>query len=290
MERVIVEVGSTCTKVDVYNGKEIKHIGEKTIEFKNNYKKENKLNEIDVRKLIVLVNELKLKYSDIYVGGTSIFRDLKDQEKTDFLKLFYDETGIKFDIIDQKKENILTVKGVTRNIDKRVAVLVGGGGSTEITIFDKEIKEMVNSQIGVIDIMNKFPDLAEDKAKSDIEDVKREIKKKLNLPKQKADILVLAGGAHMYFAINSGIKYEKNNLYNDKFQPMVMDIETREKETERYYKEISLDEIRSKVESPRWWYGTRAMCAFVLVVAEEIGAKYIVPTDISMVYGLLEGA
>lgn len=78
MERVIVEVGSTCTKVDVYNGKEIKHIGEKTIEFKNNYKKENKLNEIDVRKLIDLVKKLKLKYSDIYVGGTSIFRDLKD--------------------------------------------------------------------------------------------------------------------------------------------------------------------------------------------------------------------
>lgn len=30
------------------------------------------------------------------------------------------------------------------------------------------------------------------------------------------------------------------------------------------------------------------MCAFVLVVAEEIGAKYIVPTDISMVYGILD--
>ena len=30
------------------------------------------------------------------------------------------------------------------------------------------------------------------------------------------------------------------------------------------------------------------MCAFVLVVAEEIGAKYIVPTDIAMVYGILD--
>ena len=39
MERVIVEVGSTCIKVDVYNEKEIKHIWEKTIEFKNNYRK-----------------------------------------------------------------------------------------------------------------------------------------------------------------------------------------------------------------------------------------------------------
>ena len=60
------------------------------------------------------------------------------------------------------------------------------------------------------------------------------------------------------------------------------------KESKRYYKEISLDEIRNRVNDPDWWYATRAMCAFVLVVAEEIGAKYIVPTDISMVYGLLD--
>lgn len=68
----------------------------------------------------------------------------------------------------------------------------------------------------------------------------------------------------------------------------MMDIETRTKDTSRYYKEISLDEIRKKVDYPDWWYATRAMCAFVLVVAEEIGAKYIIPTDITMVYGLID--
>ena len=68
----------------------------------------------------------------------------------------------------------------------------------------------------------------------------------------------------------------------------MMDIETRKKDSNRYYKEISLDDIRKKVDNPNWWYATRAMCAFVLVVAEEIGAKYIVATDFSMVYGLLD--
>ena len=92
----------------------------------------------------------------------------------------------------------------------------------------------------------------------------------------------------MRFALNSGISYEKNNLYEDKMQPVMMDIETREKDTDRYYKEISLDDIRKKVDDPNWWYATRAMCAFVLLVAEEIGAKNIVPTDISMVHGLLK--
>ena len=47
--------------------------------------------------------------------------------------------------------------------------------------------------------------------------------------------------------------------------------------------------IYEKSIKENWWYATRAMSAFVLVVAEEIGAKYIVPTDIAMVYGILNG-
>ncbi len=105
--------------------------------------------------------------------------------------------------------------------------------------------------------------------------------------KNKADILILAGGGHEKFARYSGIKYEENILYKDNASPIMMDIETRKRETERYYKSISLNEIRKRVKDPEWWYATRAMSAFVLVVAEAIGAKYIVPTDIAMVYGIL---
>jgi hypothetical protein len=67
----------------------------------------------------------------------------------------------------------------------------------------------------------------------------------------------------------------------------MMDINTRIEDTKKYYTEISLDEIRSRVDEPAWWYATRAMCAFVLVVAKKIQAKYIVPTDISMIYGII---
>ncbi len=136
--------------------------------------------------------------------------------------------------------------------------------------------------------MQEFPDLAEEFATTELENVKAFIKERLNLPKEKADILILAGGGHEKFARYSGIKYEENTLYKDSASPIMMDIETRKKETERYYKSISLDEIRKRVKDPDWWYATRAMSAFALVVAEAIGAKYIVPTDIAMVYGILE--
>lgn len=289
MDKIIVEVGSTCIKVDKFDGNNIEKLNGKTIQFKKHYNEDKKIRESDIQELIKSINDLKAISKDIYVCGTSIFRSLDEAEKNEFLNRFKTETGYNFNIISQEKENELTVFGTTRFVKDKVCVFIGGGGSTEISINDNGIKENINTKIGVIDIMQKFPDLAEDIAKTNLDTVKACIKEKLNLPKEKADILILAGGGHEKFARYSGIKYETNTLYNDVASPIMMDIETREKETERYYKAISLDDIRNKVNDPDWWYATRAMSAFVLVVAEEIGAKYIVPTDIAMVYGLLKG-
>lgn len=288
MNKIIVEVGSTCIKVDKYDGKNIEKLEGITIQFKKHYNEDKRLRETDIIQLIEYVNNLKQITNDIYVCGTSTFRGLNDEEKSIFLERFKKDTEYDFHIISQEKENELTVFGATRFVNNKVCVFIGGGGSTEIAIYNKEIKESVNTKIGVIDVMQEFPDLAEDFATTDIEKVKKYIKERLNLPIEKADILILAGGAHEKFARLSGIKYKENTLYKDKASSIMMDIETRKSETERYYRKISLDEIRKKVNDPDWWYATRAMSAFVLVVAEAVEAKYIVPTDIAMIYGLLE--
>lgn len=287
MKKIIIEVGSTSTKFDEYDGKKIKRLITENIEFKRNYKKENKLCEEDITRLVNKVNEYKSSYEDVYVCGTSIFRSLTDIERESFLKKFKNKTGIEFEIITQEKEIELTVKGTIKNIKDKVAVFVGGGGSTEIAICKNGIIETANTKIGVTDIMNKYPDLSENLATTELETIKKIVRENLNFPKQKSDILILTGGGHLNFALNSGVNYEKNNLYNDDFHPIMMDIETRKIDTVRYYKEISLDDIRKRVKDPDWWYSTRAMCAFVLVVAEEIGAKYIIPTDISLAQGLI---
>ena len=288
MEKIIVEVGSVCTKVDKFDGKKIERIKEKTIQFKKHYNEDKALRESDVTQLIDFINNLKKISKDIFVCGTSIFRTLSEVEKNDFIDRFSKETGYSFNIISQEQENKLTTYGATRFAKGKVCVLIGGGGSTEIAIFDKEIQESVNTKIGVIDIMQQFPDLANDIATTPLETVMEYIKPRLNLPKQKADILILAGGGHEKFARQSGIKYEKNTLYEDDASPIMMDIETRRSETKRFFTEISLDDIRVKSNDPDWWYATRAMCAFALVVAEQIGAKYIIPTDISMCYGIID--
>ena len=265
MNKIIIEVGSTNTKIDIYDGKDVKRLDELTILFKQNYKENNSISQNDINILVNKILELKKDYDDIYVCGTSIFRDLQEEQ-----------------------ENELTVLGATRFVNEKVCVFVGGGGSTEISIFDKAIIESENTSIGVMDVMNEFPDLADDLATTPLEKVMDYIEKRLNVPNNKADILILAGGGHEVFARGSGIKYENNTLYEDNSATIMMDIETRKSETKRYYEAISLNDIKKKVSNPDWWFATRAMCAFVLVVAKKIGAKYIIPTNISMVYGILE--
>ena len=286
MKKLIIEVGSTCTKLDEVNDSEIKRIKDVTIEFKRNFSKLKQLDGNDVKKLINLVKEEQKQYKDIFVCGTSIFRALEEQMKEKFLTEFKVETGLDFNIISQEEENKYTVEGATRNVKGKVAVFIGGGGSTEIAIYDNGIKEMCNTKMGVIDVMEQYPDLGENLATTAVKTVKEWVKPKLKVPTPKADILILAGGGHMKFAKNYGITYEKTTLFEDSQEPIMMDINTRKLDTERYYKEISLDEIRNRVNDPEWWYATRAMCAMVLEVAESLGVKYIIPTDISMVYGL----
>lgn len=288
MSKIIIEVGSTNTKIDICDEQNIQRLDELTILFKKNYKKNNQINQNDIDCLINKILELKKEYTDIYVCGTSIFRELTDIEREKFLKSFFAKTHLEFNIISPKQENELTVSGATRYIKDKVCVFVGGGGSTEISIFDKTIIESENTPIGVVDVMNAFPDLAEDFATTKLETVMEYIEKRLNVPSTQTDILILAGGGHEVFARGSGVKYENNTLYKDPAAPIMMDIETRIKETKRYYEAISLEEVKKRATNPDWWFATRAMCAFVLVVAKKIGAKYIIPTNISMVYGILE--
>lgn len=289
MNKAIVEVGSTVIKVDVYDGENIKRVKDETILFKKNYSVNNEISDEDFKSLVDLVNALKSDYDDIYVCGTSIFRILEDNEKDEFLNHFKEATGIEFHIITQDEESEFTVLSAVKKVNSKVCVFVGGGGSCEIAIYDKGIKEALNVPFGVVDVMNQFPDLADDIAKTPLEEVMDYIRINLELSiDSKAETLILAGGGHEKFARLSGIKYEDNTLFSDKTEPIMMDIETRKTETKRYFEEISLDAIRARVDDPKWWFATRAMCAFVLVVAEAFDAKYIIPTDLGMAYGIVE--
>ena len=70
MNKIIVEVGSTCTKVDKFDGKKIEKLEGRTIQFKKHYNEDKQLRKTDVEELIESIKELKTISENIYVCGT----------------------------------------------------------------------------------------------------------------------------------------------------------------------------------------------------------------------------
>ena len=288
-EFVIIEIGSTNTKGYLYKDGEVKSLGFKTIEFKNHYKKENKIDEEDKKLLFSFVNEIKIDRT--YVFGTSIFRNLTDEQKDEWLKEFKEKTELDFRIVTSDMENEYTVYGAIADIDYdgKIAVMIGGGGSTELSIVEKKkIIEKANSSFGAMDTTDMFPDIKTDKASTDYDLMVEETKKLVNVPENKADILILAGGDYIYFYEELNYPVTKNKFYDNPLQPYSLDVETMDKLDCNFFYEVSLDEVCERTKNEGWWRGARGMRLCVKALVDILDVKYIIPTRISMVYGIVE--
>ena len=290
MERfIIIEIGSTNTKAYLYENNEIKNLGLKTIEFKDNYKKEQKILEKDKEDLYEFIKSFNEK--NIYVFGTSIFRNITDDEKEAWKKEFKEKTDIEFNIVTADMENELTVYGVISKIDYtgRLAIMISGGGSTELSIIEnKKIIEKCNSNFGTNDVTYMYPELKEDLVATDYESMLEKTKQLANIPKNKADLLVLAGGDFIYLYEELAYPLEKNKFYKSPIQPYCLDTNTMDKFDKIFFYNTSLEEINKRTNKSGWWKGARGMRLCVKSVVDFLEAKYIIPTRISMVYGIVE--
>lgn len=286
---VIIEIGSTTSKAYLYENNEVIDLERRTIELKNHYKLENKIKEDDKIELYNFVNSNKKE--NTYVFGTSIFRNLNDNQKEEWFKEFKENTGLDFTIVTPDMENEFTVYGAIANIDYKgkIAVMIGGGGSTELSIVENgKIIEKANSSFGAMDTTDMFPELRTDKAKTDYDYMVEETKKLVNIPKNKADILILAGGDYIYYYEELNYPVESNKFYENPLQPYCLDIETMDKLDRNFFYEISLDEVCNRTNNDGWWRGARGMRLCVKSLVDILEVKYIIPTRISMVYGLVE--
>ncbi len=288
----VVEIGSTNTKGYVYKDNKINEIGFKNIEFKKNYKIKNEIAKEDIKKLYEYINIIKEMESRVFVFGTSIFRQISEAQLQKFKSDIEKTLDVSFEVVTADEENEYTVHGAIKNfkLDQNIAVMIGGGGSTELAICNNgNIIEKANTSMGVNDINEVFPDLASDITTVEIKDVEEFIESKFNKPKFKADILILAGGAHIFRCDKCKYPVHKNDLYTDENSPYFMNFNEMVEYDNKFMYNISLNDLRKCTpDNPKWWDGSRAMCLFATVISKTIDAKYIIPTNISMVYGIVQ--
>lgn len=284
----IIEIGSNNTKVHVYENEQSVFDSTTTIEFKRNYQLNKCLAETDLEKLYQVI-EKSLKYTkNIYLFGCSIFRKLSSDELNKvntYLKKTYQ---VEIQVVSQEDEAIYTAYGCYADIsyNKDLCVFIGGGGSIELLfVRDHKIFDQRYYDFGVVDVTNTFPSLKEDYNTCTFEEVSNYVSSLLGDFSLKADVLILAGGDHLYWYNNACYELEENILYSSKNQKYMLTIE---KSDQYDYDALqnSLNRIRENSDNPLWFDGSRAMKVITNVISHKIHAKYIIPTKINMEDGI----
>ena len=255
----IIEIGSNNTKIHIY--KEEKLIYEKTItiEFKKNYQIKKQINEEDLNKLYEVIKNALTYTNNVNIYGCSIFRNISNEELDEINKKIYEKFKLEIQIVSQEDEANYTALGCYKNIEynENICIFIGGGGSTElIFVKNKEVIAKKYYDFGVVDITNKFESLKNDIPTCSFSEVYDYVDDLIGKIDIKADILILAGGDHLYWYNNARYNLMENTLYKNEKQKYMLTIEM----SDNYDKNAlvtSLDKIRANSDNPKWFDGSR---------------------------------
>ncbi len=284
----IIEIGSNNTKTHIYKDEDVIYENTTTIQFKKNYKKENKINEEDLNELYKVIENVLSYTKNVDMYGCSIFRNISKKELNEINKKIYDKFGFEIQVVSQEDEAQYTALGCYNNIEYNgnICIFIGGGGSIElIFVNNKKIIDKKYYNFGVVDITNKFDTLKNNIPDCSFDDVYNYVDELIGDIDRKAEVLILAGGDHLYWYNNARYDLKENTLYKNKNQKYMLTTEMSDK----YDKDAlitSLDRIRANSDNPKWFDGSRAMKVITNLISHKIDAKYIIPTKINMEDGL----
>lgn len=284
----IIEIGSNNTKTHIYENDKLLKESNVTIEFKKNYKQQNKIQESDLAKLYEVIKTALEYTKNVYIYGCSIFRNIKDEELSAINKKLKNTFNLEIKVVSQEDEAKYTAMGCYNNMnyDGNLCVFIGGGGSIElIFINNKKIIATKYYKFGVVDVTNEFPSLKNDVPTCTFDEVYKYVESLIGEIKIQANILILTGGDHLYWYNNAQYKLKKNTLYESSNQKYML---TREMCDNYDHNALvtSLDRIRKNSDNPLWFDGSRAMKVITNLIAHKIDAKYVIPTKINMEDGL----
>lgn len=284
----IIEIGSNNTKTHIYENDKLLKESNVTIEFKKNYKQQNKIQESDLAKLYEVIKTALEYTKNVYIYGCSIFRNIKDEELSAINKKLKNTFNLEIKVVSQEDEAKYTAMGCYNNMnyDGNLCVFIGGGGSIElIFINNKKIIATKYYKFGVVDVTNEFPSLKNDVPTCTFDEVYKYVEVLIGEINIQANILILTGGDHLYWYNNAQYKLKKNTLYESSNQKYML---TREMCDNYDHNALvtSLDRIRKNSDNPLWFDGSRAMKVITNLIAHKIDAKYVIPTKINMEDGL----
>ena len=283
----IIEIGSNNTKTHIYENGNIVKESNITIEFKKNYKKENKIISSDLEKLYDVIKKTLEDTKDVHIYGCSIFRNITKKELEEINKNLKRKFNLEIEVVSQEDEAKYTALGCYNNInyDDNICIFIGGGSIELIFVRNGQIIDKKYYDFGVVDVTNKFSSLKDDVPTCTFDEVYNYVDNLIGNLGVKANILILAGGDHLYWYNNARYELLANTLYKSDNQKYMLTRDMNDTYDRNAFV-TSLNKIKDNSDNPLWFDGSRAMKVITNLISHKVDAKYIIPTKINMEEGL----
>lgn len=293
IKKYYFDIGSSTIKLYEYN-KELVQIEEKSIMFKKNFT-EKGVNSENIEELLNFIKNVKLKYDLNYnnteIYATGIWRKIPEKQLLEIEDKF-SKLDLKFQVISHKQENDYFEKAMQGNYNKKRIMMVNmGGKTTEIVFFsDDKVEDKVNLDIGVSDILEKFPNINNINSNLKQEDIINdiiELLKEENIDRN-CEIAIHTGGELNFQKL---LKYnlQQNDFFDDGVHKLFVTYDDFDRKNKELLYNITLEELyRLMPQNPKWMDGAKAGIVLGQAIFKKARIKYIIPSDLNLIHGVVK--
>lgn len=291
---IFIDLGSSTIKVYEYNDS-LKLLEEHSIYFKNGFDPITGISKDNLDELLTYFKELKekynLKYENTHIYVTGIFRNLSSEKQKELVKIFNDKFDLFFNIISHGIENYYLGCAMQNDYNnKKVLIINMGGKTTELVTFKgNKIIDTKNLKIGVGDILSNFDKINEEYSGNTILEISSFVEDELKELKldNDYDCAIFTGGEER-FELLTNFNLVPNKLFDDNIHKYMLSLDDYIKGTEKVFYNIKVEELYNlMIQNPKWMDGARAGAIIPLVLFKKANIKWIVPSDLNLINGVI---
>lgn len=289
-----IDLGSSTIKVYKYDQK-LTLLEEHSIYFKNDFDAEKGISKTNMEELCdyfdTLVKKYDFKYENTHIFVTGIFRNLTHEKQIELVKLFNDKFDLFFNIISHGIENYYLGKAMQNDYNnKKVLIINMGGKTTELVTFkgDKIVGNQ-NLTIGVADLLNNFPKVNDKKSGHSVEEMDNFVADRIKDIEidDDYDCAIFTGGEER-FELLTKFNLVENTLFNDGVHKYMVSLDDYIKGTKNVFENYTLEDLYALMPgNPKWMDGARAGAIIPLTLFEKGNIKWIIPSDLNLINGVI---
>lgn len=287
---ILVDIGSSTLKVYEQLSDSVTLMWAKSIAFKTDFNPNTGISQSNMKELVNTLTELKTKNPGVQIKlfATAIFRKLESKAKKEIIDKIFLSTGLYFNIISQDLESFYLQSALIGKYQSSEPVLLVniGGGSTELVIIkDKVVIETKNVDMGVGTIISEFPNINDDKSRTNLENVINFLLNKLPELANQSKTILYSGGELTFMQL-SQYKLEENDLFADKDHPSRISLSNFTTKNLELFNQITITELEKLMpNNPTWMHGARACSALAQAICQKYGIETIIPSDSNLING-----